>query len=178
VNVSAWQLRGQHLPGMIAQILEETRVKPEYLELEVTESAVMHNVDDAGETLRALKAMGIRISIDDFGTGYSSLANLKSFSIDCLKIDRSFINNVSHSRDDKAIVFAIIAMARSLNLKVVAEGVEKEEQLACLRENGCHEVQGHLFCPPLPPAEFMSFVAGQELLTAPHCLQMAAELLA
>ena len=157
VNVSACQFRSQNFEATVAGILQETGIDPAYLELELTESAVMHDVEGAMLTLSALKSMGIHISIDDFGTGYSSLAYLKRFTIDRIKIDRSFVSNIPHSRDDNTIVIAIIAIARSLNLKVIAEGVETEEQLSFLERQGCHEIQGYLCSRPLHPALLVPF---------------------
>ena len=114
----------------------------------------MTNADENIETLNKLNAMGVRIAIDDFGTGYSSLSYLKRLPVDILKIDKSFVNGVTDSRDDAAIVEAIIAMARSLQLTVVAEGVEKIEQLKFLQMNDCDEIQGYYFSRPLPVAQF------------------------
>jgi EAL domain-containing protein (putative c-di-GMP-specific phosphodiesterase class I) len=158
VNVSACQFRSQSIQAAIAGILAETGVHPSSLEVELTESAIMHNVEDAMATLAALKSMGIAISIDDFGTGYSSLGYLKRFTIDRIKIDRSFVKNVLDNRDDNVIVIAIIAMARSLNLKVIAEGVETEEQAAFLERQGCHEIQGYLCGRPVPPEQLIPFL--------------------
>ncbi|MGZ5141714.1 MAG: EAL domain-containing protein, partial [Burkholderiales bacterium] len=127
--------------------------EPKWLELELTETTVMHNAQRAIALLGELKQMGIRIAIDDFGTGYSSLAYLKRFPIDSLKIDRSFVGDVPHDPGNTAITQAIIAMAHSLGLKVTAEGVETAEQVAFLREHGCEEMQGYYFSRALPVAD-------------------------
>ncbi|MFL6711069.1 MAG: putative bifunctional diguanylate cyclase/phosphodiesterase [Massilia sp.] len=154
VNLSAYQFRQKDLPEFIAGILAEEGMDPSCLELEVTESVVMHNPVDAACILERLHAQGIHISVDDFGTGYSSLSYLKQFRLDTLKIDRSFVRDISSDADDAAIVRSVIALAHSLRLKVIAEGVETDEQLAYLRELGCDEYQGYLRSKPLPAAEF------------------------
>jgi diguanylate cyclase len=138
--------------------LEDHGLQPGYLELELTESAVMRNPDASAETLKALSAMGVHISIDDFGTGYSSLSYLRRFPLDKLKIDRSFIRDLLSNSDDAAIVTAIISLAHSLRLRVVAEGVETEEQLERLRELGCDLYQGFLCSPALPAARFIELL--------------------
>ena len=154
VNVSAYQLRRPNFVETVTGILEETGVSPDSLEIELTESAIMQDVDFTIKMLKAFKSLGIMISIDDFGTGYSSLSQLKRFPIDSLKIDRSFIANATTNADDRAIVIAIISMAHSLGLNIIAEGVETEAQLALLSEQGCQEMQGYLFSKPLPPDLF------------------------
>jgi diguanylate cyclase (GGDEF)-like protein len=154
VNLSAVQFRQKNLAEFIGQILEDSGLDPSYLELEVTESAIMHNAEDAIRILGKLHAMGIHISIDDFGTGYSSLSYLRRFPLDTLKIDRSFVHELSSNPDDAAIVKSVIALAHSLRLRVVAEGVEDEMQLSYLRSLGCDEYQGFHRSRPLPPAEF------------------------
>jgi EAL domain-containing protein (putative c-di-GMP-specific phosphodiesterase class I) len=131
-------------------VLAETRLESGRLELEITESAVMKDADAALETLRGLKAAGVGLAIDDFGTGYSSLSYLRSFPIDALKVDRSFVRELPARSDDAAIVTAIIAMARSLKLRVIAEGVENQVQHDWLRTQGCDEIQGYLISRPLP----------------------------
>ena len=153
VNVSAVQFRKHDFAEALFRILQEYQVTPHLIELELTESAVMQDVEASVAVLKEFKRQGIRISIDDFGTGYSSLSFLKRFPIDSLKIDRSFIFNLTSSLDDSAIVTAIIAMAHSLNLNIIAEGVETESQLAFLSERGCHEMQGYLFSVPLAAGE-------------------------
>ncbi len=153
VNLSALQFRRGRLVETIAEVLDQTGLPAGLLELELTESILLQDVDNALDTVRRLKALGVMLSIDDFGTGYSSLAYLKRFAVDKLKIDQSFVRDVGNDPDDEAIVRAIIQMARSLRLGIVAEGVEKKEQLAFLRAEGCEEIQGYLFSRPLPPAE-------------------------
>jgi len=153
VNLSPRQFVHRQLIQDIVRVLSATSCDTSLLELEITESTVMHNAPRAVALLSELKAMGIRISIDDFGTGYSSLAYLKRFPIDCLKVDRSFVADVPHDGGNTAITQAIVAMAHNLGLKVIAEGVETQEQLAFLREHGCDEVQGYLLGVPLPEIE-------------------------
>lgn len=154
VNLSPLQFRQQNLPVLIHRLLRESKLAPECLELEITESAAMQNVNRNILMLRDLKEMGVKISIDDFGTGYSSLSYLKRFPIDGLKVDRSFINGIHEDADDAAIVTAIIVLARTLKLKVTAEGVETEEQYAYLQQQGCDEIQGYLFGKPMPVNTF------------------------
>jgi diguanylate cyclase (GGDEF)-like protein/PAS domain S-box-containing protein len=154
VNLSARQFDDPDLLADIQGALSDSGLDPDCLELEITESMVMRDVDKSKRILDDIKAMGIRLAIDDFGTGYSSLASLKRFPIDSLKIDRSFIKDIPQDRDDMAITQAIIAMAHSLQLEVVAEGVETQEQLDFLHGHGCHHLQGHLFRKPQPVLEF------------------------
>ena len=154
VNLSAHQFRDEGLRQTIAEALGTSGLPPAYLELEITESMIMQNAERAIEILQRFRDMGTLVSIDDFGTGYSSLGYLKSFPIDSLKIDRSFVRDVPSDSDDVAITQAIIAMAHSLNLKVIAEGVENDEQLDFLREQGCDQVQGYLMSPPVSALEF------------------------
>ena len=154
VNLSPRQFRQADLVATIAGILAETGADPARLELEITEGAAMQNADEAVAALRRLRAMGVGLAIDDFGTGYSSLSYLKRFPIDKLKIDRSFVQGVPDDGDDTAIVQAIAAMAGSLKLKLLAEGVESEAQRAFLESLGCAEAQGWLFGRALPAADF------------------------
>jgi diguanylate cyclase (GGDEF)-like protein len=158
VNVSAPQFDEERLVLTVVQALEETGLSPAYLELEVTESVLIHDIDVALRTLQRLKAIGVRLAIDDFGTGYSSLSYLKRFPVDALKIDRSFVRDVITDPDDEAITSSIVALARNLHLQVVAEGVESAEQRIFLRQRGCHLQQGFFFCRPLPAEEFARFV--------------------
>ena len=153
VNLSARVFRERSFVTTLRSILDETRLDPTLLELEITESAVMQQSDATSATLEELSAMGIQLSVDDFGTGYSSLAYLKRFPIDKLKIDRSFVRGIPTSADDTAITRAIVSLARSLGLRVVAEGVETDAQLGFLSAHGCDDVQGNFFCPPLDPRE-------------------------
>ena len=155
VNLSARQFAHENLLQDVAKALNETGLDPAALEFEITESMVMHDPERAVNLLSRLKDMGIHLSIDDFGTGYSSLSYLKRFPLDSVKIDSSFIRDIPGDADDAAITRAIIAMAHSLRLKVIAEGVETEEQLSFLREHGCDEMQGYLFSKPLPEDEFL-----------------------
>lgn len=153
VNLSTRQFRQTDLAEQIRTVLNDTGLAPGDLELELTESSIMDNLASAAEMLAGLQAIGLRIAVDDFGTGYSSLAYLKAFPIHCLKIDQSFIRDIPGDADDTAIVRTIIALAASLDLTVVAEGVENEAQLAYLRANRCDQAQGYLFSRPLPPDE-------------------------
>jgi len=150
VNLSPRQFRQEQLVEHVRAVLDATGLPPALLELEITESALMDDPERAVATLSALKELGIRISMDDFGTGYSSLAQLKRFPIDKLKIDQSFMRGIPHDRNDMEIAATIIAMARNLHLKVLAEGVENEAQLAFLQIHGCDTYQGFLFSRPLP----------------------------
>jgi EAL domain-containing protein (putative c-di-GMP-specific phosphodiesterase class I) len=147
------QFGQQDLLKRILNTLNEAGISPGQLELEITESTIMQDIDAAASTMRALHCSGMHISIDDFGTGYSSLNHLKRFPISTVKIDRSFIRDITTDSDDTAIVSAIISMAHSMGLRVIAEGVETEEQLNILRDLQCNEIQGFLFSPPVPPDE-------------------------
>lgn len=149
VNVSAVQFRQESFRGLIERVLEETGLSPEYLQLELTESLLLSNADVTLSVLRDFKEMGLKLSIDDFGTGYSSFSYLKHFSVDKLKIDRSFIRDIAVDSDDAAITIAIIRLANSLHINVVAEGVENEAQMFFLQENRCDEIQGHYFSKPV-----------------------------
>jgi diguanylate cyclase (GGDEF)-like protein len=153
VNLSSLQFRQKNILGTILQVLEKSKLKPDYLILEITESSLMENTEETFATLNALSELGLRLAIDDFGTGYSSLSYLKRFPLYAIKIDRSFIKGIPTNPGDAAIVKAIIAMAHSLELQVVAEGVETEEQLDFLRNVVCDEMQGFLFSRPLPSEE-------------------------
>ena len=159
VNLSAVQFRHRSLPDLISSILAEARLPGELLELELTESVAMHDPQGAIAVMNNLHERGIRMSIDDFGTGYSSLSYLKKFRVYKLKIDRSFIQDIGTDAEDRAIVAAIISMARSLGLKAIAEGVETVEQLEFLREQGCDEAQGYYFSRPLPVAQLDALLA-------------------
>ena len=158
VNLSPRQFVRGDLPREVMRILRDTGLNPAHLELEVTESTVMHNPERAAATLGQLKAMGVSIAIDDFGTGYSSLAYLKRFPLDSLKIDRSFITDLPGDADDAAITRGVIAMAHSLRLSVIAEGVETREQSEFLRQHGCDEMQGNYVSVPLPEQRFMALL--------------------
>jgi EAL domain-containing protein (putative c-di-GMP-specific phosphodiesterase class I) len=154
VNISAVQFRRLDLVDTVQWALAAAGLDAQYLEIELTETAVMSDPEDSVEILERLSRMGIVVSVDDFGTGYSSMSYLRRFPIDKLKIDRSFIANVATSADDAAIVQGIISLAHSLRLRVVAEGVETREQLAFLQRHGCDQYQGYYFSKPLPAAEF------------------------
>jgi diguanylate cyclase (GGDEF)-like protein/PAS domain S-box-containing protein len=158
VNLSARQFRAGDLIENIEKIIRETGIPSKYLELELTEGTVMHNADKAIKTLMHIKELGVEISVDDFGMGYSSLSYLKRFPIDTLKIDRSFVSDITVDPDDEAIVTAIIAMAHSLKLKVVAEGVETAGQLEFLRALGCDSAQGYLFSEPVDEERFEALI--------------------
>ncbi len=159
VNLSPRQFSDERLVIEIAHALAQTELPAHMLEVEITESMMMENPERAAETLREIKDMGVHVSIDDFGTGYSSLARLKKFPIESVKIDRSFIRDIAVDPDDAAIVSAVIAMAHSLRLKVIAEGVETPEQVKFLRERGCDEIQGFYYSRPVTPAEITAFGA-------------------
>jgi EAL domain-containing protein (putative c-di-GMP-specific phosphodiesterase class I) len=154
VNLSARQFHQQDLALQVDAVLRETGLAPETLELEITESIAMQNVDASVVALRGLKDLGVRITIDDFGTGYSSLSYLKKFPIDTIKIDQAFVHDVSSDSNDAAIVRAAIVMAHELKLNVIAEGVETVEQVAFLRRRRCTEMQGYLFSEPMPAEQF------------------------
>lgn len=156
VNLSAYQFKQGNIVQKVAEILLETGLNPQYLELEITESIAMQNAEQVIHTLEALKQLGIQISIDDFGTGYSSLSYLKNFPIDRLKIDKSFVNNITNSAGDAVIAESIIAMAKSLKLGVIAEGVETAAQYQFLKSSGCHEMQGYYFSKPVPVNQLLS----------------------
>jgi diguanylate cyclase (GGDEF)-like protein len=159
VNVSACQFTSAQFPALVARIVAETGIDPTVLELEITESALMDDEARSRETLTALKALGVTLSIDDFGTGYSNLARLREFPVDRLKIDRSFVAHIATRSSDSTIAEAIIAMAKTLKLDVVAEGVEDFQQLLQLQEHKCHLAQGYLLSRPLHSSECRKFLA-------------------
>ena len=161
VNVSAVQLGQPQLLSHVADVLSKTGLDPACLELEITESVLMQDAEASINTLRALKEMGIKISVDDFGTGYSSLSYLKRFPIDILKIDKSFTRDIDTDPDNSAIVTAIAALARSLNLSVVAEGVESAQQLDLLRKEKCDRVQGYYYSRPVNPEDLLRLLTPQ-----------------
>ena len=150
VNLSVSQILNANITELIAKVLRDTGLPPEYLELEITESIFLKDAEYAIIKLKELKAMGIKLAIDDFGTGYSSLTYIKRFPIDILKIDKSFIRDISGESVAEAIIPAIITMGHGLNLEVIAEGVEQEIQLKYLRALGCDSFQGYYFSQPLP----------------------------
>ena len=158
VNLSARQLREPNLVGVVEAALWDAGIGPEALEIEITESMLMADYGNSIVALGQIQEMGIRVAMDDFGTGYSSLSYLKRFAIDTIKIDRSFVADIADDPDDVEIIKAIINMGQSLNRRVIAEGVETEEQLAILRENRCDEMQGYLLSPPLPAPQMTKFL--------------------
>jgi diguanylate cyclase (GGDEF)-like protein/PAS domain S-box-containing protein len=164
VNLSPRQFRQKNLVQRVAAILADTAFPPAALELEITESSVMHRAEEAAIGLRELHALGVQISLDDFGTGYSSLAYLHRFPVTTLKVDQSFVRDIKSDRDDAAIVSTVITLARQLGLKALAEGVETKAQLAFLRARGCDYYQGYLFCRPAPAAEIEALLAGRQAL--------------
>ena len=159
VNVSARQFEEKRLVERIAGALRDSKLPPEALEVEVTESSIMRDLGRAVDKMRELKAMGVSLSIDDFGTGYSSLSALKSFPISRLKIDKSFVSDLADSPDDQAIAMAVISLGHKLNLRVIAEGVETAQQRDFLRANDCDEMQGYLFSRPVPPERIAELLA-------------------
>lgn len=165
VNLSARQFKQPNLVQMIAKILNETDLNANYLELELTESLIIENVQQTITTLQQLHDMGIVLSLDDFGTGYSSLSYLKRFPIDILKIDQSFVRDLVFNSDDAAITEAIISLAHSLCLGVIAEGVENQEQLDYLQANGCNEIQGYYFSRPLAVADITKLLEADKKLS-------------
>ena len=162
VNLSARQFRQNNLVEMIKRTLADTGLAPRHLELEITESMIMHRPEQTIATLQQLDDIGVVLSVDDFGTGYSSLSYLKRFPVHKLKVDQSFVRELHQNADDAAIVRAVVALARSLNLKTIAEGVETEQQLSYLAGLGCDEYQGNHFSKPLPAAEFLLLLQARQ----------------
>ena len=161
VNISPAQFRNSNILASVLNALNQTDYPASLLELELTESALMTHENEAVEILSALRKYGIRLAIDDFGTGYSSLAYLKRFPLDALKIDKSFVDDIPHQKDDMEIAATIVAMAKTLRLKVLAEGVETAEQLAFLKSQGCDRYQGYLMSPPVPADKFEQLLRAQ-----------------
>jgi len=161
VNVSARQFQQRNLAELILQAMAESRVDPRSVEIELTESAIMNDAEASISTLERIKSRGISVSIDDFGTGYSSLSYLKRLPLDILKIDQSFVRDVTTDYNDAAIVRAIIGLARSLGIKVIAEGVEDDSQLLFLNTYGCNYGQGYLFGKPVAAETFIELVRRQ-----------------
>ena len=164
VNVSAVQFRHEDFCDLIRRVLRETGLAPQFLELELTESLLLADADMTLSVVQELKSMGLTLAIDDFGTGYSSFSYLKQFRVSKLKIDRSFIRDVALNADDAAITAAIISMAKSLRLKVIAEGVEDEAQMSFLRAHHCDEIQGYYFSKPLAVDKVADKLRGNVLL--------------
>ncbi len=163
INLSARQFGATNLTGQVSEILEETSLEPRYLHLEITESVVMSNASGTYKTLDELNQLGIHLAVDDFGTGYSSLSYLKRFPIHILKIDRSFVRDITTDPDDASIVSTVITLAHSLKLKVVAEGVETEEQASFLRDRSCDIAQGYLYSKPLSTEKMTALLTEQSL---------------
>jgi EAL domain-containing protein (putative c-di-GMP-specific phosphodiesterase class I) len=166
VNLSARQFHQRDLRRRVLRALESASLDPKFLEVEITETVAMSDAAQTVGIVRDLKASGIRTAVDDFGTGYSSLAYLRRFSLDVLKIDGSFVVGLGHEVFDETIVKTVIGMAHSLGLEVVAEGVETPTQLAFLTENGCDMMQGYVLAPPLPAADFESFLLSRREASA------------
>jgi EAL domain-containing protein (putative c-di-GMP-specific phosphodiesterase class I) len=164
VNVSARQFRGTDFADVVRQALADAGARPEWLLLEITESLVLRDADKVLAELKALRAMGVRVAIDDFGTGYSSLSYLRQMPVDVLKLDKSFIDDILHSRQQHALVDAIVTLAHNLDLAVVAEGIEHAGQHASLDTMGCQYGQGYLFAKPLWPAEIPALAVTPENL--------------
>lgn len=164
VNLSAVQLRQADLVDIVVEVLKDSELDPCWLELELTESALMEDPDQANRVLARLKALGLRLAIDDFGTGYSSLSYLSRFPVDQLKIDRGFVSSITTDRNAAAISTSVVALAHQLDLKVIAEGVESAEQLDFLARHGCDEIQGYYCSPPVPARQLQALVAGGKLL--------------
>lgn len=167
INLSALQFRQGSVLQVVQKALSDNHLDPHELELELTESLVMQNLDEAEVLMHAFKKHGLKLSLDDFGTGYSSLAYLKRFPFDTVKIDRAFIADVTHNAEEAAITLAIIAMAHNLHMRVVAEGVETEAQLRFLRAKQCDQIQGFYFSRPVPAAEFGSMLRNRKNLDLP-----------
>jgi EAL domain-containing protein (putative c-di-GMP-specific phosphodiesterase class I) len=158
VNLASSQLEAPHFFEMVARLLKQQRLEPSQLEFEITEGTLLHQDESTLRPLRELRRIGVRISLDDFGTGYSSLSYLQQLSPDALKLDRSFVSDLDSNRTSAGIVAAVISMTRSLGIRSVAEGVERIEELEALRELGCEEVQGFLYCVPLEVDEVPPFL--------------------
>jgi len=158
VNFSPRQFQQRALVKMVRETLAASGLDPERLEMEITESVLLGDLEETTRKLRDLAAMGVRIAVDDFGTGYSSLAYLRRLPIHVLKIDRSFVSGIVDNPSDLSIARTIVQMGRNLGLTVLAEGVETPAQMEALRAMGCHEVQGYLFSKPLPPAALEAYL--------------------
>jgi EAL domain-containing protein (putative c-di-GMP-specific phosphodiesterase class I) len=168
VNVSSLEFRSEGFLKSLRAILKDTRLDPRYLELELTESVLMQHAKSSASVLSTLKSIGVRLALDDFGTGYSSLSYLKMFPIDSLKIDQSFIHDITTDTDDATIVSAVITMAKGLKKGVIAEGVETEEQMTFLQAHGCDEAQGYYFSKPVVALQFAKLLETGIAPFAPH----------
>jgi EAL domain-containing protein (putative c-di-GMP-specific phosphodiesterase class I) len=155
VNISATELRDKSFVDGVRAVLVDTGVAPHHLELELTETFLTPDSTAAAAVLHALRELGVKLALDDFGTGYSSLSHLKRFPIDTLKIDQAFVRDIASNASDGVILGLVIGMGRSLNMRVIAEGVETPEELAALLEHGCTEGQGHYFGTAMPAAEII-----------------------
>ena len=162
VNLSAIQFQQEDLAGSIEKVLSESGVDPERLELELTESVVMQDARKADDMLSRLSRVGIKLAIDDFGTGYSSLSYLKRFAVDRLKIDQSFVRDMTHNYDDAEIAHAIINLGHTLGLEIVSEGVETNEQLELLKQQGCDIIQGYYISKPMPASDIPDFLRAEK----------------
>jgi len=158
VNLSARQVARSDVAGCVERVLAATGLEPGLLDLEITEHALLGDSDHSTAALRELKSLGVRLVLDDFGTGYSSLSHLRRFTIDALKIDRSFVDGADRDSDDGAVVKAVLGMAGALGVDVTAEGVETSAQLSLLRDHGCRFVQGYLFAPPGPADDLVDLL--------------------
>jgi diguanylate cyclase (GGDEF)-like protein len=167
VNISGVQFKQREFCGLVKRIIDESGIDPQYLELELTESVVMTHAEYTVQTLMELRALGVKLAIDDFGTGYSSLSYLRKFPLDRIKIDQSFIRHIKNTPANEAIVCAIIALGESLGLETVAEGVENDDELACVLSHHCHEVQGYHFARPLSANDFVDWLR-QFAMTSVH----------
>ena len=173
VNLSSRQFSQLDLRQQLVQILIKTGIDPRSIELELTESMLAQNTEVAIRRLNALKALGVKVAIDDFGTGYSSLSYLQQFPFDVLKIDRCFIRNITENSNNAAITQAIIAMAKSLNLKLIVEGIETEAELAFVCQHQCDGMQGYLFSRPVPVQEFYKLLTTGKRLPLPIIHKLA-----
>ena len=172
VNLSGQYFRpDNNLIEIIDKVLKESGVEPHHLELELTESIIMKNANFTIDTLSRLQSIGVKVAIDDFGNGYSSLSYLKHFPVNILKIDRCFIQGITTDQHDSTILLAIIDLAHSLSLQVIAEGVETTEQVEFLKEHGCDQIQGYFFSPPLPDTEFVQMLIEGKCLPSPFPLK-------
>ncbi len=163
VNLSAVQFSQANLVSVIASILAESKLPPQYLELEITEGTVMNAPQQAIETMQQIRSMGIHLSLDDFGTGYSSLAYLKKFPLNTLKIDKAFVDDIEQSEQGRNMVATIITIAHNLEMQVVAEGVETNTQLNVLAELGCEQLQGYLYSKPLATNNFQKYLLSHQI---------------
>jgi EAL domain-containing protein (putative c-di-GMP-specific phosphodiesterase class I) len=168
VNVSALQFLAKDFFTNVRSALHSTGVTPQNLELELTETVLMQDAESAVETLYSLKALGVQLAVDDFGIGYSSFSYLRKFPLDCLKVDRSFINDIAPGSDNATILSALISIGKSLNHRVVAEGVETQEQVHYLRGQGCNEGQGYFFSHPVMAHKFAEFLESHSKVPVAH----------